>query len=78
MPFIVTASSRLGAVAMASDTAKSAIERADELIKQGLQNVSITAPDGRRHRPDEFREWLLSTFRVVGSGPGRGAAGGLA
>jgi hypothetical protein len=39
---------------MASDTAKSAIERADELMKQGLQNVSITAPDGRRYRPDEF------------------------
>ena len=63
MPFIVTASSRLGAVAMASDTAKSAIERADELIKQGLQNVSITAPDGRRYRPDQFRELLRKETR---------------
>ena len=65
--FKVTADSGVGLAGFARDTAQTAIDKAVELIGQGVPNVRIVAPDGREYRPEEFNE--LSRQRNMDAEP---------
>lgn len=58
MIFNVRASTSVGIAGFARDTAKTAIEKALELIRDGNEDVVITTPDDERYGPDRFDEML--------------------
>lgn len=59
MIFNVRSSTSIGIAGFARDTAKAAVEKALELIRECEQDVTITAPDDQRYGPDRFDEMLL-------------------
>jgi hypothetical protein len=57
MIFTVNADNTLGIAGFARDTAKSALEKALELLRDGKTDVSITAPDGEVYAHDKLDEF---------------------
>ncbi len=58
MMFNVTSSTSIGIAGFARDMAKTAIEQALELIREGNEDVVITAPNDEKYGPDRFDEML--------------------
>ena len=54
MPYRITATSSEGQVSFRSKTAAEALQTAADLIDLGLEEISITDAEGRRHTPREF------------------------
>jgi hypothetical protein len=52
--FTVTAATPVGPLSVRRDTALSAIEKALELLGEGVTEVFVTGPDGTRYVPSEF------------------------
>jgi hypothetical protein len=66
MSYIVKAASPSGPIEEPFETAKEAIECGLELAGQGLTEISITTPDGKRFGPDEFHQ-LYIKYRKLDS-----------
>ncbi len=59
MIFTVKSSTSIGIAGFARDTAKAAIDKALELLRDGESDVTITAPEGEVYGHDKFDEFLL-------------------
>jgi hypothetical protein len=59
MIFTVNSSTSLGVAGFARDTAKAALDKALELLRDGERDVAITAPDGEVYGPDKFDQFSL-------------------
>ncbi len=59
MIFTVKSSTSIGIAGFARDTAKAAVDKALELVRDGESDVAITAPDGEVYGQDKFDEFLL-------------------
>jgi hypothetical protein len=57
--FKVMGGDGLGVVGFPRDTAHGALDKAVELMGQGLPNVRIVAPDGREYQPSDFIDAFL-------------------
>jgi hypothetical protein len=54
MPFLVTATARTGTISAEEATAKGAVEKALELMGQGMSNALVTDLAGRSYKSTEF------------------------
>jgi hypothetical protein len=54
MRFLVTGTDVSGRIVLRRETAEAARKKAAELAEDGCHDISITAPDGRRYRPQAF------------------------
>ncbi|MGB4102251.1 MAG: hypothetical protein WBK91_10150 [Alphaproteobacteria bacterium] len=59
MSYVINANNTAGVISLHRDSAPAAVKKAQELIKEGLVEVKITAPDGSEFRnEDEFRRLM--------------------
>ncbi|MCB5177535.1 hypothetical protein [Microvirga lenta] len=61
MFFVVTGQGLNGPLAITCATAASAVEKAHELLADGVLDVIVTDADGLQHPPDEFHRLLPRT-----------------
>jgi hypothetical protein len=57
MIFTVNSSSSVGIAGFARDTARAAIDKALELLRDGEKDVAITAPDGEVYAHDRLDDF---------------------
>jgi hypothetical protein len=58
MLFIAIGKGRTGAVRHEHPDAKTAVETAARLLREGLKDVQVIAPDGKIYQPVEFYQLL--------------------